>query len=469
MALAPPPRGTAPTPQPTNYGAYPPKLPPDFDVIAQRGGYHVEPDGRVYTLTNGTKSYIPPWVVWQNSSAGRTADGLGLTDEGRAYRTAGSDPSSAWHWMFENSGPFTHQSQWDDSKGTYKGSVDWLTLLGTIGAGAVIGGGLAAVAGGGGGGGAGTVPALEGTAAGPGAATTTAGLGTAPIAAETGATTGGLSGATLPGATTIPTVADLAGTGSAVAGTNLAGGLPAATGASPFSSLLSTLTSPAVLGTIAQGAFGLYAASQAAGASTDAAKIIADANTAAAKLYSDSQLEAAKIQAQSTQNALDFAKEGYAGEVARYNQNQEQLAPYTGAGDAAVTKLSQLLGLGTPPPYHAPVIPPITSTPAPATASPQPSQATPASTGGSSSPTIDAGTGRGVTTQPISQPPPVAPAGSIASLSMPLAPQQNGQAMVTLRAPTGEVTQKPATELQHWLSLGAQQVPGSSVQMGGVA
>jgi hypothetical protein len=30
--------------------------------------------------------------------------------------------------------------------------------------------------------------------------------------------------------------------------------------------------------------------------------------------------------------------------------------------------------------------------------------------------------------------------------------------MVTLRAPTGEVTQKPASEAPHWIALGAQPV-----------
>lgn len=358
--------------------------------------------------------------------------------------------------------------EWEDVH-TTAGKVTALTIAGVAGgvgaAGALSGGGAAGTAVG-----EGTAPVLEGTAAGTGAATTTAGLGTAPIAAEAGATTGGLSGAALPGATAIPTVADLAGTGSAVAGTNLANGLPAATGPSGFSSLLSTLTSPAVLGTIAQGAFGLYAASQAAGASTDAAKIIADANTAAAKLYSDAQLQAAQIQAQSTANALDFAKQGYAGEVARYNQNQEQLAPYTGAGDAAVTKLSQLMGLGTPPPYKAPVIPPITPTPVPTATTPATTAPASSTTNpqGFSQPVIDAATGRGVAPPPLPSTS-AAPAGSIASLSQPLAPQQTGQPMVTLRAPTGEVTQKPAAELSHWLSLGAQQVPGSSVQMGGAA
>lgn len=188
---------------------YPPMLPPDFAEFAPRLGYQVEPDGRVYTVINGEKSYQPPWIVWQNSHEGRTPDGLSLTEEGRAYRTPGSDPNSAWRFMFENGGPFTHHSQWDDKNGTYQGSIDWPTLIGTVAAGALIGGGALAAGGviGGGGGGA--------------AGSAGVGLG------ETGATVGGVSGATLPGAVTIPATL---GTEAAVTGGTVAGGAAAVEG-----------------------------------------------------------------------------------------------------------------------------------------------------------------------------------------------------------------------------------------------
>jgi hypothetical protein len=448
MALSAPPRpgATKPAPAPVQY-----LLPPDFAQFADHAGYHAESDGRVYTLNGTTKSYVPPWIVWQNSDTGKTADGQ-LTKEGMSYRIPGSDPSSAWNFMYEKSGPFRKGSQWDDKAGTYKGSIDWLTLLTTIGAGGVIGAGIAGSLGGGsalaGDVGASTTvpelgaaaPVLEGTAAGTGAASTAAGLGTAPIAAETGAETGIASGAGLPGAAAAPalaseTIAPTAGTLPAVASS---GSVPSAvtTGGATsgiLSKSLSALSTPSVLSTIAQGAFGVYGASQAAGAQTDAAKIIADANTAAAKINADASTEAARIQAESTKNALDFAKQGYNNEIGAYNTNQQQLSPYTGAGGAAVTKLSQLLGLGTP----SSNVTPLPTVPINASAAAAPVVPGSASSGPNSF-------------KVVSNP------GSVSSLA-PSAPASASQ-MVTLRAPTGEVTQKPASEAPHWIALGAQPV-----------
>ncbi len=437
MALSAPPRpgATKPAPAPVQY-----LLPPDFDQFADHAGYHAESDGRVYTLNGTTKSYVPPWIVWQNSDTGKTPDGQ-LTKEGMSYRIPGSDPSSAWNFMYEKSGPFRKGSQWDDKAGTYKGSIDWGTLIGTIVAGGIIGAGIVGVGAGGslaGDVGASTTvpelgaaaPVLEGTAAGTGAASTAAGLGTAPIAGETAATTGIASGAGLPGAAAAPAVGDLATGGSAIAGTT---GPVAASTPGMFSSTLSTLSTPAVLSTIASGAFNAYGASKAAGAQTDAAKIVADANTAAAKIQADASTEAARIQAESTKNALDFAKQGYNNEIGAYNTNQQQLSPYTGAGGAAVTKLSQLLGLGTPSSNVTP-LPTV-----PINASPAVPPVVPGSA--SSGPN---------SFKVVSNP------GSVSSLA-PQAPASASQ-MVTLRAPTGEVTQKPASEAPHWIALGAQPV-----------
>jgi hypothetical protein len=458
MALSAPPRPgvTKPTPAPVQY-----LLPPDFDQFADHAGYHAESDGRVYTLNGTTKSYVPPWIVWQNSDTGKTPDGQ-LTKEGMSYRIPGSDPNSAWNFMYEKSGPFRKGSQWDDKQGTYKGSIDWLTLLTTIGAGGVIGAGIAGSLGGGsalaGDVGASTTvpelgaaaPVLEGTAAGTGAASTAAGLGTAPIAGEAG--TVGLEGATLPAATapaglpaaaplTSEAIAPTAGTLPAVASS---GSVPSAvtTGGATsgiLSKSLSALSTPSVLSTIAQGAFGVYGASQAAGAQTDAAKIVADANTAAAKIQADASTEAARIQAESTKNALDFAKQGYNNEIGAYNTNQQQLSPYTGAGGAAVTKLSQLLGLGTPSSNVTP-LPTVPITPS-----------APASTPAPVAPVAPGSAATGPNSFKV-----VSNPGSVSSLA-PQAPASASQ-MVTLRAPTGEVTQKPASEAPHWIALGAQPV-----------
>jgi hypothetical protein len=440
MALSAPPRpgATKPAPAPVQY-----LLPPDFDQFAERAGYHAESDGRVYTLNGTTKSYVPPWIVWQNSDTGKTPDGQ-LTKEGMSYRIPGSDPSSAWNFMYEKSGPFRKGSQWDDKQGTYKGSIDWMTLIGTALAGGVIAAGATAALGGiGGAGGAGAdvgaattvpelgaaAPVLEGTAAGAGATGTAAGLGTAPIAGETAATTGVTSGAGLPGAVAAPAVGDLATGGSAIAGTT---GPVAASTPGILSKSLSALSTPSVLSTIAQGAFGVYGASQAAGAQTDAAKIVADANTAAAKIQADASTEAARIQAESTKNALDFAKQGYNNEIGAYNTNQQQLSPYTGAGGAAVTKLSQLLGLGTP----SSNVTPLPTVPIGQSAAAAPVAPGSAATGPNSF-------------KVVSNP------GSVSSLAP---PQSATQQMVTLRAPTGETTQKPASEAPHWIALGAQPV-----------
>ncbi len=444
MALSAPPRpgATKPAPAPVQY-----LLPPDFDQFSERAGYHAESDGRVYTLNGTTKSYVPPWIVWQNSDTGKTPDGQ-LTKEGMSYRIPGSDPNSAWNFMYEKSGPFRKGSQWDDKQGTYKGSIDWLTLLTTIGAGGVIGAGIAGSIGGGsalaGDVGASTTvpelgaaaPVLEGTAAGTGAASTAAGLGTAPIAGETAATTGIASGAGLPGATAAPAVGDLATGGSAIAGTT---GPVAASTPGMFSSALSTLSTPAVLSTIASGAFNAYGASKAAGAQTDAAKIVADANTAAAKIQADASTEAARIQAESTKNALDFAKQGYNNEIGAYNTNQQQLSPYTGAGGAAVTKLSQLLGLGTP----SSNVTPLPTVPIGQSATAAPVAPGSASSGPNSFKVV---------------PQPTANTGTLASLAATNASPGSASGMVTLRAPTGEVTQKPASEAPHWIALGAQPV-----------
>ena len=230
-------------------------------------GYQFEADGRIFQVSGGKKTYIPPWVAWQSTSVGRTSDGLGLTDLGRALRTPGSDPSSVWRFMYSEGGPFTNRSKWDDQKGTYEGSIDWATLLGTIGAGGLIGAGLAAAAGGGvaagstGAGGAGTSGATGGTLA-------TVGTGGA-IPASVGAAGTGIG--------FVP-----AGASAGVSG--LTGAAGASAGAS------SAIAGRSLLGTILSGA------------------IPTAADLIAAKIQSDAINRSTDISASTAKEALDYLK-----------------------------------------------------------------------------------------------------------------------------------------------------------------
>lgn len=226
-----------------------------------------------------------------------------------------------------------------------------------------------------------TLPALEGAAA-P-AAATTAGLGPS-TAANMAATDAALS-AGAPAALIPPII-------NKVAGSSALGWL----------GLIGQIATPVVGGLIAS-----------------------NANQNATDTAVQGQLEAAKIQAQSTKDALDFAKQGYV-------EQQKQLAPYVGTGGAAITKLSQLTGLGTPAPYQVPpMLQNLGSAPSGAT-----------------------------NTSGLQPSPPTSTSGATGSPSTSTGP------LVSLRAPTGEIAQKPASEVQHWLSLGATVVPGSQPTLG---
>jgi hypothetical protein len=120
--------------------------------------------------------YAPPWV-WAPAIPGYSYQ------EQPSVSLPASDPSSAWHGMYQGGGPFSHQSQWDSNNGTYEGGTDWGTLLGTAGVGAIF-----------------AAPAImalmgSGGAAGAGAAT-----------GEAGATAGLPAASALPGYTAAPTV-----------------------------------------------------------------------------------------------------------------------------------------------------------------------------------------------------------------------------------------------------------------------
>ncbi len=384
---------------------------------------------------------LKAWRITPNSPTLNPTQRLQIQE---AAARAGAAPASTY--AIGNRGEYedTHE---------LAGKVIALSIAGIAGgvgaAGLLSGGGASALSG--------STPVLEGVAAGPGAASTAAGLGAAPaLAGEAGVTAGLSSG--LPGAVAAaplassaiaPTTGALAPAVASSGAVSAAAPAAGAGGASILSKTLGALTTPAVLSTIAQGAFGAYGASQAAGAQTDAAKIIADANTAAAKIQADASTQAAQIAAKGTADALAFAKQGYADQSARYEQNQEQLSPYTGAGGAAVTKLSQLLGLGTPAPYvsavkaQAPVAPPQTGVQ---------SMARPGTAAQQSA--ADAFVPNAVQSNPALSAVPQGPGPNAGTISS-LAPSAQ---MVTLRAPTGEMAQKPAAEAQHWISLGAQPV-----------
>ena len=107
-------------------------------ALEATGIYRVEPDGRVRDIrTNvpGAGGYVPPWVWSQDLHGAATA----------AMKTPPGDPSSAWHGMDQSNGPFSHPAAWNSEEATYDTQLDWPTLLGTIGAGSVIGGGVSAL------------------------------------------------------------------------------------------------------------------------------------------------------------------------------------------------------------------------------------------------------------------------------------------------------------------------------------
>jgi hypothetical protein len=142
------------------------------DALNATGAFVVQPDGQVKMSADRGGGYVPPWV-W----AGAIPPASGNDPDSQALRiklsTPASDPSSIWHSMYQEGGPFTKHSEWDTGKGTYEGGIDWGTLLGT----AAVGGLFAAPAVGAAFGGASAAPAASSTAAAT-AAPAAAGAGT---------------------------------------------------------------------------------------------------------------------------------------------------------------------------------------------------------------------------------------------------------------------------------------------------
>lgn len=128
------------------------------DALNATGAFVVQPDGSVKMADNRGGGFAPPWV-W----AGAIPPASGNDPQSQALRiklsTPGSDPSSPWHGMYSEGGPFTKHSSWDSSNNTYDGGIDWGTLLGTIGVGSMFA--APALAGLAGGGGAAAAPTLE--------------------------------------------------------------------------------------------------------------------------------------------------------------------------------------------------------------------------------------------------------------------------------------------------------------------
>jgi hypothetical protein len=175
-------------------------------ALEATGAFVVQPDGSVKMSADRGGGFAPPWV-W----AGAIPQASGNDPQSQALRiqlsTPASDPNSPWHAMYQSGGPFSKQSQWDTSNGTYEGGTDWGTLLGTIGVGSLFA--APALAGlFGGGSAAGGATASAGAGAGPAASlagadasllpSTTIGTGMmGPIAGGAGADLGGLASSTI--------------------------------------------------------------------------------------------------------------------------------------------------------------------------------------------------------------------------------------------------------------------------------
>lgn len=354
-------------------------------ILAKSQGYSVEPDGRIYKMVNGKKDYFPPWSVWTGPNA-----------------TPASDPSSPWHFMYQASGPFTNVQQWDASKGTYEGGINWPTLLTAIGVGGMVAAGIAA------GGAGGTLTTGVGTTADFSseapeiAGALTPGIGTGGtlegLSTGIGEGAGAISSPVIDSSELAPTAAESADVGA---------GLPPGYGG---------------IGTV-EGGTGAFDAS---GAWVPTGSDLAPAtssiwdklqkyvipgasiagNLIGAKIGANAAEHGADLQNQYLNRALDLQQK-------IFDTEQGNLAPYRAYGSSALGELGYRLGLpGATSPTRMP--PPL-----------QPPQ-----TASSQAPIIASKIGL--------------PNGS------------TGQ--VTLRAPDGSIAQVLSTDVPHYLSLGATLV-----------
>jgi hypothetical protein len=179
----------------------------------------------------------------------------------------------------------------------------------------------------------------------------------------------------------------------------------------------------------------------------------------------DASERATDAQAKANAEALAFLKQ-------QYQDRQQQLAPYIQAGQQSLQGLSRFMGLPGTPAAATP------TRPTPTTVQPG---------GAPGNPALANLTGYDALGRPIgdANPSPQEPTGSTgglpglsnlnslpglgwtanipgAPLGRPVAPQTTGggsSSFVTIKDPkTGETQQRPANELQHWISVGGQQV-----------
>lgn len=385
------------------YGANSPLTDPKAHPPLQ---YDAAKDLFYFSAPGGTKVYIPP-VNYKGQAQG---SGHGMMASQGNY--------------FKNADQFNALTGTIDPGGTNWLSVTQLVAAAVVSAGfatGVLGAPAAAVAGGVEAGatsglGAAALPGA-GTALGAGAAGV---AGTAGAMASTAPVLEGLAAG--PGAATLPAAAGggaAAGAGGAFdAAGNFIGqssyNLPAAAS----SGVPNWLT--AAIGPVVGGLGQIYSANQQANANTDAAK----------------------IQADSIAKALAFAKEEYAAKVGA-------LTPYISAGTTSSDRINQLLGLparqGTTTTGPGSTLPPTAPAPPGGGFGPNTSTAPPAppvGTPGTYQPGSPNDPNKPLTTSPV---------------TAPASATQTGQ-MVLMAEPGGTQKAVPASEVPHWLSVGATLV-----------
>ena len=393
------PMTTSAPPNPGGPGSYdapaaitdPQQLIQQTAILAKSQGYNVEPDGRIYKIVDGKKDYFPPWSVWTGPNA-----------------TPASDPSSPWHFMYQASGPFTNTQQWDASKGTYEGGINWPTLLTAIGVGGMVAAGVAA-----------------GASGGTGALTTGAGT-TADFSSEApeiaGALTPGIGeGGTLvglaaggTGATTLPAATSGldAGVWGEGVGAEIPGSTAGITGAGgPVGAAAPWYSS----------AFGGATGSVAPVAQTGGflSNLFAPGGIGGTLIGAGTGILGAALQAhaagEASADTLKGIEEAIALQRELYNKRAAILAPYQQLGTQSLSGLARFMGIDQ-------------------NASPSGSGGIPMTSG----------------TQPVPGAPPM-------RLTTPLTLQapSSSTGMVTMKAPTGTVSQVPRDQVSHYQSLGA--------------
>lgn len=252
---------------------------------------------------------------------------------------------------------------------------------------------------------------------------------------EAGASAG-LGTAALPGAmATLPALSSVAVPAAAAATAAGAGAAGAGAGAGAAFDAAGNFIGPSTVSSVAGPAAATYGPAAATGlGASDALKygLPVAGGLVNSLIQANASGKATDAQQAYLQQALDYEKQQDALnrqiaadkvklEAGRYATYAGNISPYLATGNAAAGRAASLLGVTPPAPMNAPPAPPPTTTGSIA-----------AATGATPAP--------GVTTQPQAR------------------TADQPAAMVSLRAPDGSVQQRPASELQHWLSKGATQV-----------